>query len=61
MPRPRSIIPTVSLHTKIRQDLHTRLTLHLWSTVEGRVPQGAYAAWIENQIRKELEQRNVQS
>ena len=42
----------VSLHTTLPEDLWTRLTLHLYSEVEGKVPKGAYQSFIIDRIRE---------
>jgi len=42
MPRPKNLIPTVQQLLTLPQDIHTRLVLHLFSELEGRVPQGGY-------------------
>ena len=52
MPKPRNIIPSTMLTVALPQDEHTRLFLHLYSEVSGRVPQGAYRAWIVARIRE---------
>lgn len=52
MPKPRNIIPSTMLTVALPQDEHTRLFLHLYSEVAGRVPQGAYRAWIVARIRE---------
>ena len=52
MPKPRNIIPSTHLTVALPEDEHGRLYLHLYSEVAGRVPQGAYRAWIVARIRE---------
>jgi hypothetical protein len=42
MSRPPLVIPSVSLHVHLPQDLMSRLSLHLYSQSEGRIPKGAF-------------------
>lgn len=44
MPRGRrpSPEPSISTNVSLSETLRTRIDLHLFSTVEGRVPKGAY-------------------
>ena len=51
MPRRPALIPSVILTTALPADVHTRMTLHLFSALEGRVPQGAYAGFLSELIR----------
>jgi len=51
MARNPDIIRPVSIHTSIPEDVWTRMTLHLFSEVEGRVPKGAYRDFIVGLIR----------
>lgn len=46
MARRPDLIPPVSLHTALPADLHARMTLHLYSPAEGRVPKAAYSRFI---------------
>lgn len=62
MARNPDIIRPVSLHTSIPEDLWTKMTLHLFSEVEGRVPKSAYREFISSLIREyfnKLEQPNA--
>jgi hypothetical protein len=47
MPRPRNPIQTVFINLGIRGDLKAKLDLLLWSTLENRVPHGAYKEFFE--------------
>ena len=46
-----AIQPPIHLHTTIPQDLWTRMTLHLWSPAEKRVPKGAYQQFLVGLVR----------
>lgn len=48
MGRPKLIRPTAPLEVSIDEDLRARLDLHLWSSVEGRVPHGAYKKFFNS-------------
>lgn len=52
MPRPKSVIPMIFMAARVPEDLHTKLTLHLYSEVEGRIPQGAQQDWWSARIRE---------
>jgi len=52
MPRKPNTVRPVSLKTSIPEDLYTKLTLHLFSDLEGRVPMGAYQKFICERIRE---------
>ena len=52
MPRPPNIIRPIKLTTTIPEDLMARLQIHLFSDVEGRVPQGAYQQFLCDRIRE---------
>jgi hypothetical protein len=57
MPRPKKTIRPVQFHCNLPEDLKAALELSLWSTVEGRVPQGAYQEFLCDAIRRHLEER----
>ena len=59
MPRPRNVIPTAALCLMLPEDLRGWLDLHLFSDVEGRVPQGAYQSFFVRKIREEMEHRRL--
>lgn len=46
MPRPRKADRPIPVHVYLPESLHTRLTLLLWSEVEGRIPQGAWSEFF---------------
>lgn len=51
MTRP-NIVRSVPLTTHLPEDIHARLTLYLFSEVEGRVPKGAYAKFFIERINE---------
>ena len=59
MSRRRNIMPTLSLHLKLPSDVHTRMTLHLYSELEGRVPFGAHQRFISELINDFFERRTL--
>lgn len=50
--RPPNIMRPVQLTTTLPEDLRAKLDLHLYSTVEGRVPHGAYSRFLAERIRE---------
>jgi hypothetical protein len=50
MPRPPNILKTIPIHVSLPEDLHARLTLHLYSSAESRVPVGAYQRFFVERI-----------
>lgn len=54
MPRQAAITPNVLIHPSIPADLHAKLTLHLWSPLEGRIPKGAMQALITTLLTEYL-------
>ena len=62
--RRANIIRPVSLHTTIPEDVWTKVSLHLYSEVEGRAPKGAYQNLIVQLLREYLNKKenvNVES
>lgn len=52
MPRRPALIPNYELKVCISEDLFAKLTLELWSEVEGRVPLGSYKRFFEARLRE---------
>ena len=50
MSRRANLIPTIYLRVGLPQDTHTKLTLHLFSELEGRVPLGSYQRFLTELI-----------
>lgn len=51
MARKLNIVRPVKLHLHIAEDLRAKVDLHLFSTLEGRVPVGAYRRFFEELIQ----------
>lgn len=52
MPRRPNIIRPSKLTTVLPEDIRAKLDLHLWSELEGRVPQGAYQKFLVERIQE---------
>lgn len=52
MSRRQNAIPSVKLTTMLPEDLHSRVTIHLHSDLEGRIPHGAWAEFLCARIRE---------
>ena len=54
MPRGRkpNLVPSTRLELALPTDIRSRLDLHLFSEVEGRIPQGAYTTFFEQRLRE---------
>jgi hypothetical protein len=50
--RPRNISPTVDTHIFLPEELHGKVSLLLWSDVEGRVPYGKVTEFMVARIRE---------
>lgn len=59
MGRKPNLIPSVQLNVALAQDIHTQLTLHLYSELEGRVPLGAYQAFITERLREYFSDKHL--
>lgn len=58
MRRPNIIRP-IKLHTALPEDVYAKLTLHLYSDLEGAVPKGAYQAFFTDRINEFFDSRSV--
>lgn len=47
-----NIIRPVKLTLNLPEDVWTKMTLHLYSPVEGRVPHGAYSRFLSERINE---------
>lgn len=54
MAKPARTVRPTYLNLALPEDVRARLDLHLFSSVEGRVPHGAYSHYIANLIRQDL-------
>jgi len=52
MPRPRNLEPSIPLKLKLPESVRVRLDLHLFSPLEGRVPQGRYQEFFIDRIKE---------
>lgn len=59
MARPFNVIRPTSLHVFLPEDIRAKLDIHLYSAVEGRVPQGAYGRFIAGLVREFFEPKSV--
>ena len=59
MSRRPNTIPSVMLNVALPQPVHTRLTLHLFSELEGRVPLGAYQRFLSERIEEFFRRRHL--
>lgn len=50
--RPPNVLRPVKLTTYLPEDLRAKLDIHLFSSVEGRVPHGAYSRFLEERVRE---------
>lgn len=50
MSRPPNILRPVSLHLMLPEDLYARLSIHLYSQAEGRVPKGSFQKFFCERI-----------
>jgi hypothetical protein len=55
MGRPRKAIRPVEKNISLPEDLVTRVDLELYSTIDGKVPFGAWQRFIERLVRAELD------
>ena len=56
--RPQNILRPVKLTTYLPEDIRAQLDIHLFSTVEGRVPHGAYSKFLAERVREFFEPRS---
>lgn len=59
MPRPRKTVRTVFKHIGIPEDLAAKMEIHLFSTVEGKIPLGAQQEFITGLLRDYFEGRTT--
>jgi hypothetical protein len=57
MPRPKRSVRPVEKSISLPEDLTTRIDLILFSELEGKVPHGAWARFVEGLIRKHLSEQ----
>lgn len=59
MGRNKKLIPSIALNVHLPTDLHAKLTLHLYSELEQRVPMGAYQEFLSARIREYFENKQL--
>ena len=59
MSRRPNLIPSIMLNVALPQDVHTRLTLYLFSELEGRVPLGAYQRFFTERVREFFQSKQL--
>jgi len=59
MPRKAALVANKHIHTTVPYDLAARFELTIFSEVEGRVPQGAYQAFVIEAIRDKLDNQSI--
>ena len=59
MTRRRLTIRPIRMEVQIPEDLHSEVTLLLWSDLEQRVPFGAYSALVIGLLREWKDKQNA--
>jgi hypothetical protein len=59
MPTSRRIVRPVALRTTFPADIRARLDLYLFSELEGKVPKGAYQAFLVERMREFFEHTSL--
>ncbi len=59
MGRRASLVPLIDFKCQMPEDLHTRLTLHLFSDLEQRVPYGAWTRFFTGLVREFFSSREI--
>ena len=59
MSRRPNVVPPQLLNLSLPLDVHSKLTLHLYSELEQRVPHGAYSRFIQERIREYFEHKQL--
>lgn len=54
MPRPKNVIPTIEKTVSLPEDLVVAVDLELYSELEGKVPFGAWKAFLTRLVREHL-------
>lgn len=52
MARKPNLVPPTLLNLSLPADIHARLSLHLYSELEQRVPHGAYSRFIVDRLNE---------
>lgn len=59
MPKPKNVIPTVSLHIMLPIDAYAPMQALLFSAAEARVPQGKFAEFIAARVKEYFVSRHI--
>jgi hypothetical protein len=59
MPRRPAVVPSEQLCVRLPADIRGWLDIYLFSEIEGRVPFGAYQAFLSRKIREEREWKQL--
>lgn len=59
--RPPNVLRPTQLTTNLPEDLRAKLDIHLFSTIEGRVPHGAYSRFLVERIKEFFEPKAQQN
>ena len=59
MPKPANVVPTRAINVHLPADIATQVSLHLFSALDGRVPQGAYARFFVPLIKAYFAQSHL--
>lgn len=59
MPRPRKAVRPVEKSISLPEDLVVKVDLLLWSDLEGKVPMGAWAKYVEGLVAADLQRREA--
>ena len=59
MSRRPNTIPSVMLNVALPEPVHTKMTLHLFSPLEGRVPLGGYQRFLCDRIDEFFRRRHL--
>tara|TARA_R110000868_G_scaffold51197_2_gene162658 strand:+ start:703 stop:984 length:282 start_codon:yes stop_codon:yes gene_type:complete len=59
MARPPNLIPSQYLNVALPEPLFARLSLHLYSELEGRVPLGSYSRFLQSLLRDYFDGRRL--
>lgn len=59
--RPPNVMRPSKIGIYLPEDLRAKLDLHLFSTLEGRIPHGAYSRFISDRIREYFDSATAQT
>ena len=58
MARPPNVLRSIKLTLCLPEDLYAKLSVHLYSAAEGRVPKGAYQKFFSDRINEYFQPRS---